>query len=304
MAYIRKYSGPLQKGKRSAYVGGSRKNRPSYRSKVPGRLRSGQSSYSKSKKASSKLASFGETKIQGLKQINNQAPGQLNPSVAGVAPVYGLRYVIGNAISQYNLYSPLSGMTWKRGSNADERIGNYMYFKKIHLTMEINMNQVGSTNSGPRRFRLIIFKARRYANPSGLTGNPNNTLMLSDTGGSFGVTSTSPTPNQIDFTHQITNKRDFQIFKDQTFILQNPVGDPSAAVDPFIGTSGQYKATKSIKCSLPLWRKTVFNNESNLPTNINYNYGIYLQALNVGSNTAIPDDWTMSLRGTVSANDV
>jgi len=82
------------------------------------------------------------------------------------------------------------------------------------------------------------------------------------------------------------------------------VGDPSASVDPLIPSSGQYKSQKTMKLSLPLWRKTRFErSDSNLPTDLNYNYGIYIQALNVGSTTATPDDWIMSLRGTVSAND-
>jgi len=127
--------------------------------------------------------------------------------------------------------------------------------------------------------------------------------MLNSGGDAFGVsTSTGTIPNGLDFTTQIANKRNFQIFKDKTFILQNPVGNPSAGVDPFISTSGQYKCQKTMKLSLPLWRKTRM--ESNLPTELNYNYSIYLKSVNVGSNVAIPDDWTVSLRGTVSANDV
>lgn len=301
----RKYAGPLQPGKRSAYVPGSRKNKPSYSKKRPARLSPGKTSYYKSRKASSKLVAFGETKIQGLRPVNFDAPLQLNPVGAGVAPVYGLRYVIGETLPQYPSYTPLGGMLWPRGQNADERIGNYMYFRRVNLTMEINMDQVGQTNSGPRRFRVIIFKARRYANPTGTTSNPNNSLLLKDSGESFGVDTTGPPqPNMLDFSHQITNKRDFTILKDQTFILQNPLGNPSASVDPLIGGSGQYKSSKIIRCNLPLWRKTIFNNETNRPQNLNYNYGIYIHALNVGAQTAIPDDWTLSLRGTVSANDV
>lgn len=273
--------------------------------KRPLRLFSGKSSYSKSRKASSKLKSFGETKIQALRAVNFEAPIQMNPTAAGIAPVYGVRYVLGQALTQYPAYTALGGFTWPRGVNADEREGNYMYFKKVNLTMEVNMNQVGQTNSGPRRFRLIIFKARRYVNPTGSTDNPNNALMLRDTGGKFGVDSVGPPqPNMLDFTHQITNKRDFQIVMDRSFVLQNPLGNPSASVDPLIPSSGQYKSTKSIRCNLPLWRKTIFNNDIDRPQSLNYNYGIYLQALNVGAQTAIPDDWTFSLRGTVSANDV
>lgn len=272
-------------------------------SKVPGRLRGGKSSYKKSKAASKALASFGEVKIQPLRDINNLAPVQMNLAAAGVAPVYGTRFLVGNPLTQYVDYQSLGGMTWFQGTDADQRIGNYMYFKKIHMTLQVNMNQVGQTNSGPRKFRLIIFKARRTADPTGITFDPNRQLMLTSGGNAFGVsTATLPVPNGIDFTTQITNKRNFQIYKDSTFILQNPVGDPSASVDPFIGTSGQYKAQRTIKCSLPLWRKTRM--EQNIPTELNYNYGVYLQAVNVGSNTAIPDDWTVSLRGTVSANDV
>lgn len=300
MVAIRKYAGPLQKGKRSAYVPGTRKNRLSYRSKPPPRLASGYTGYKSSIRASRKLNSFGEVKIQPLRNINNQTPVRMNP-LAGPVPVYGLRFVIGDALTQYPLYTPLGGMTWPRGPDMDQRNGNYMYFKKISLTMEVNMNQVGATNAGPRRFRLIVFKARRYDNPTGVTTNPNDTLLLTPGGTSFGVSSLG---QMLDFTHQITNKRDYQIIKDNTFILQNPLGNPSASVTPVIPTSGQYKATKTLRCSLPLFKKTHFNNVSNLPDNLNYNYGIYLQALNVGSSTAIPDDFNLSIRGTVSANDV
>lgn len=300
MVYIRKYAGPLQKGKRSAYVPSSRKNKRSYRSKPP-RLASGYTSYKSSYKSSKKLKNFGEVKLQSIKGISNEAPVRMNPVTAPV-PVYGLRYVIGAALTQYPTYAALQGMTWPKGTDFDERIGKYMYFKKVSLTMEINMNQVGDTNSGPRRFRLIIFKARRYASPTGTSPNPDGNLMLTANGNPFGVSSNLA--EMMDFTHQITNKRQYQIIKDTSFILQNPVGNPSASVDPFIGTSGQYKSTKTIRCSLPLWKKTHFNDTTNLPDNLNYNYGIYLQALNVGSNTAIPDDFNLSMRGTVSANDV
>lgn len=302
---VRKYSGPLQPGKKSAYVPGSRKNVRRPYKKRPARLSPGKTSYYKSRSASNKLTSFGETKIQSLRAVDFASPVQMNPVGAGIAPVYGLRYLIGETLAQYPSYSPLGGMTWIRGPNADQRDGNYMYFRRVNMTMEINMNQVGETNSGPRRFRLIIFKARRYVNPTGTTANPNTALLLDASGERFGVDSIGPPqPNMLDFTHQLTNKRDFTILKDDTFILQNPVGNPSASVDPFIGTSGQYKSTKVIKCNLPFWRKTIFNNDTDRPQNLNYNYGIYLQAVNVGSQQAIPDDWTMSLRGTVSANDV
>lgn len=302
MAYVRKYAGPLQPGRKSAYVKGTRKQ-TTYRSKPPGRLRGGKSSYVKSKKSSKALGAFGEVKIQPLRDVNYQAPIQMNPTVANVSPVYGLRYIIGNAITQYPSYSGLGGMTWAQGSQSNQRVGNYMYFKKIHMTMQINMNQTGQTNVGPRKFRLIIFKARRTADPTGVAFDPNERLMINSGGDGFGVDTTSaPIPNGLDFTTQMTNKRNFQIFKDLTFILQNPLGDPSSGTDPRISSSGQYKSQRTIKCSLPLWRKTRM--ESNLPTELNYNYGIYLQAVNVGSAVAIPDDWTLSLRGTVSANDV
>jgi len=294
----RLYAGPLQPGRKSAKVAGLMSNRPR---KVPLRLRSGATTYKKSRKASSRIQSFGETKLQAIRQVNNQAPVRMNP-LGAPAPVYGTRFVIGPALAQYSNYNALQGMTWVRGSNADERIGNYLYMKKISLTMEINMNQVGETNSGPRRFRVIIFKARRYANPTGATSDPNRNLLLDSAGVAFGVG--SATAEMLDYTRQITNKRDYQIVKDQTFILQNPVGNPSGGLDPFISTSGQYKGTKLIKCSLPLWRKTHFNNTTDLPDDVNFNYGIYVQSLNVGSTAAIPDDWTISVRGTVSCNDV
>lgn len=302
MVYTRKYAGPLQPGKRSAYVPSSRRNAyPKYRRKAPPRLRSGKGAYRRSAAASAKLRSFGETKLSPLRDINNQAPIRMNP-LGGPSPVYGTRFLIGNPLTQYPNYTALQGMNWPTGTAADQRIGNYMYLKKVNLTMEINMNQVGQTNSGPRRFRVIIFKARRYANPTGTTLDPDKGLLLDTAGLQFGVS--SATKAMLDFTHQLSNKRDFQILRDNSFILQNPVGNPSASVDPFISTSGQYKATKTIRCSLPLWRKTKFENNTNLPTDVNYNYGIYVQSLNVGSSTAIPDDWNISVRGVVSANDV
>lgn len=296
----RKYAGPLQPGKKSAYVPGTRKNR-GYRRRLPPRLKSGSSSYTRSMKSSDKLKAFGEIKLSPLRPVDNQAPIRMNP-LGGPAPVFGLRYLIGPALTQFPNYTPLQGMTWARGDAADQRIGNYMYLKKVNLTMEINMNQVGETNAGPRRFRVIIFKTRRYATPTGTTKDPDKTLMLDTAGESFGVA--DATKAMIDFSHQLTNKRVYQVIKDHSFILQNPVGNPSASVDPFISTSGQYKGTKTIRCSLPLWRKTNFENNTNLPTDLNYNYGIYVQALNVGSSTAIPDDWNLSVRGVVSANDV
>jgi len=304
MAYTRKYAGPLQPGRKTAYVPGTRKNRPSYRSKPPGRLRGGKSSYVKSKRASNKLVSFGEVKLQNLRAVNFAPPIQMNPTVPNVAPVYGLRYVIGDSLSQYPNYNALGGFNWAQGTQQDQRVGNYIYFKKIHMTLQINMNQTGKTNTGPRKFRLIIFKSRRSVSPTGTTFNPNNSIMLSDEGKAFGVDTGAPNtiPNSLDFSTQITNKRNFQIYKDMTFILQNPLGDPSASVNPLTATSGQYKAQKTMKCSLPLWRKTRL--DSDKPSDLNYQYGIYLQAVNVGSNAAIPDDWTFSLRGTVSANDV
>lgn len=303
MVTIRKYAGPLQPGKRSAYVPGTRKN-TSYRS-LPGRLRGGRSSYKKSKAKSKSMASYGEVKLQPLSNIDNEAPIRMNPLVAGIAPVYGVRYVIGDALAAYTNYSPLGGMSWSQGTADNQRVGNYLYMKKIHMTLQVNMNQVGQTNVGPRKFRLIVFKARRSVDPTGTTYIPNTQLMLNSAGDAFGVSSTAaPVPTMLDFTSQITNKRNFQIYKDSTFILQNPLGDPSASIDPLISSSGQYKSQKTMKLSLPLWKKTRFERtNSNLPTDLNYNYGIYLQALNVGSSTAQPDDWTVSVRGTVSAND-
>jgi len=296
----RKYAGPLQPGKRSAYVPGLRKNK-GYRRRTPGRLKGGSTSYTRSMKSSDKLKAFGEVKLNPFRNVDNVAPIRMNP-IGAPAPVYGLRYVVGNALTQYPNYNALQGMNFPQGVGISDRIGNYMYLKKVNLTMEINMNQVGETNAGPRRFRVIIFKARRYANPTGITQDPDKGLLLDTGGEAFGVNSS--TKQMLDFIHQLTNKRDYQIVKDHSFILQNPVGNPSAGVDPFISTSGQYKSTKTIRCSLPLWRKTKFESVFDLPTDVNYNYGIYVQSVNVGSSSAIPDDWNMSIRGVTSANDV
>lgn len=301
------YSGPLKRGVKSkdARTRKSMVGKSAYykRKKAPPRTRGGTLNYKKSypmSKATS--AAFGETKLKALREINNQAPVEMRAGGGAQAPVYGLRFVLGDALSQYQDYTALQGFSWSRGIDGNERIGNYLYLKKTHVTLQINMNQVGVTNGAARRFRVIIFKAKREASPTGVTRNPNTSLMLDNEGEPFGITSAG-SKEMLDYSHQLLNKRNFVIMKDTSFMLQNPVINPSASVDPLIASSGQYPSQKTMKLNLPHWKRTKFDNDTNLPTNLNYNYGIYIQAVNVGSNTAIPDDWNLSLRGTVSAND-
>jgi hypothetical protein len=135
---------------------------------------------------------------------------------------------------------------------------------------------------------MLVIKLRRYNNPAGVTPVPDESLFLDPQGNKFGHASAGKTG--LDLMMQPTNKRDFIIYRDQKFTLQNynQLSTTSAIYN-------KYQCYKDIRVNLPYFKKTKYG-VSNLPIDMDYRYTIIFYAHNVSRETS-SEDFEVTTRG-------
>ena len=148
----------------------------------PARFAVSRTTYTKTKALASALSTLAETKLLPVTQINEAGGNPIQPG----AQVYYWAGVMNNVPSGWdtNLID-LQGIQHTKGVDANQRDGNYVYFKKTHITMQVDLNQ-SSNAYPPVEFRLIVLKARQAVTPSGLTDPPQDTMFLNNSGNAIG----------------------------------------------------------------------------------------------------------------------
>lgn len=250
--------------------------------------------YYKNRGIANLLSKFSETKYKRVKQINEQQPAAIQ---AG-ALAHMTNFVLGGVPTAWGSdYTDIEGITITQGAAESNRVGDYTYLKKTRVSLEIDMKEPtgGVANTTlPCEFRVIVFKSRRQAMPTGTSRAPQQSLFIDEICNDFGHQTAGI--NGTDLMLQPVNRRHFTIYKDMKFMLSNPL-------NPTLGAaySGHYPCMKRIYLDLPHYIKAHYENE-NFPTNYDYHYGIAVYARSLDKDTKA-DNWEVNIRGTTTYVD-
>jgi len=269
---------------------GAKKKRSVYSKSLPTRFNYSKTRYNKNRSIASMLNKFSETKYQGIAEQNQVAPVPIQTG----AVAYMSKYVVGGAPGGWTDLTNLEGMTFVQGLSTGNRIGDYIYLKKTHLNIQLDMKASDDSSNVPTEFRMIVCKQRRAANPAGTTRTPQQTLFLDqealDVGdGTAGI-------NGTDLMVQPLNKRHWQIFRDYKFRMSNPLVTSQASA-----YSGYYPIMKRFSLDLPYYQKVHFD-DSNQPTNLDYHYLVIFYARSLDRQSRA-DNFEINMRGNTQYND-
>lgn len=238
------------------------------------------------------MNTIGETKLVPTKSFDESAP---NPIQAG-AQAYFFAFNVGTS-SIFTNATPVNGIEISQGTAFNERVGNYAYYKKTHFSVKLEMT-TSDAGKPPTQFRMIVFKIRRQSSPSGITANFSTDGFLRGDGLSFGHATSGVTG--LDLMMQPLNKRDWVIYKDIKFVLQNYNslnGAPQLIYN-------HYPAYKDIQLDLPYYKKAYMGGNTGIsPTDLNFSYGIVFYAHTLGRDGIAADGFEVSQRGTTSFCD-
>lgn len=241
-----------------------------------------------------------ETKLLALNRQNNLLPGPIH---AGSKCFYKA-FVIGTKPASWTgTYTNLGGVEIPKVSattpaNQTVRDGNYVYMKKTHISLNIDMMNTGGTNQPPTQFRVVVAKSKRGNTPAGYTIDPTTSLFLNEGGTHFGHSSASA--DGTDIMLQPLNKRDFFIKSDRKMIMSMPMDSAVA------GYTGKYACTADRFYNLGYYKKTRYEDSgtfADLPSDLDTNYFIIVYARSI-EKAQSANDWEVNLRGTTTFSDI
>lgn len=266
------------------------------------RFRASRKTYWKNRSIKNTLNRFSESKLLSLDSFTNEKPTEVTPGSIG----YKWNTVLGGG--QPGTWTgfidqSLGGVSYTKGIDQDQRIGDYMYLRHTTLQYMIEMDS-GLNNPFPVQFRMIIGKVRRAAIPAGDGVNPGDSLFLNTNGIAAG--SNNPAFDSYSTMVQPINKKYFSIMSDKTFILQPPTTVASAATVPgqetYIQTASKYAMRKQMRITLPHRVKAHYENTTSHPNDYDYRYFIALYAHPLSGQTQA-NTFSVTTRGTTSAMD-
>lgn len=290
MAYYRRTTRttrPVRKtlGKKKTY---SRKYKPS--STIP-RFNFSRKRYSINKRIAHQMSKMAETNLSAMTRVDEQAPSAIQ--LGALATQVG--FVVGGIPAGWTGFNDLQGMAITQGVQAGQRIGDYVYMKKSHMTLEIDMKKMTDDATMPCEFRCIVFKARRAAYPAGTTKDPATSLFLDETGNDFGHASSGF--NGTDLLRQPLNKRLYTIKHDYKFMLSNPLDTVNQG-----STSSYYPVFKRFQFNLPYWKKCHFESTSS-PEDLDFHWSVMIYARSLDKDTKA-DNYEVNIRGNTQWNDM
>jgi len=314
MPYTRKYAGPLKPGMKSAYVPGTRKNKPSYRSK-PSRIYSGKATYQKTKAiTNSVMRNISESKFQGTREDCLMTVAKPAGTIRPMSYIFvNTGQDLSGSLPEFT--TPLNLFDFAPGTDNTERVGKYMYIKKSHLKVSVmalpergsSTNQDALINT-PLECRLMVVKANRKNDKLFTSPNPGQSLFIDTQNGGFGYDETLGSINLLQ--KQPINKRQWIKYKDYKFKLSPPAIqlDNQNNVEAY-QTGKQYAVKREFKFDLPVYKKTHFSDTTNAPDDIDTQWLMILQVsyanhcLVEGSTAPRPRNVRMEILGTTSAYD-
>ncbi len=245
-----------------------------------------KSRYYKNRQIASTLSKFSETKYKQLVKVDEQAPVAIQVG----ALAHMAKFVIGTTPSGWTDFTALGGMTFTQGTATGNRIGDYIYVKKNHLNIQIDMKVADDSNNHPIEFRMIVCKARRAATPVGVSRTPQASLFLDTEADDFGDGTGGI--NGTDLIVQPLNKRHWFIHKDYKFRMSNTLNPATVGGNSY---SGYYPCMKRFSIDLPHYIKAHFDN-SDTPTNYDYHWAVVIYARSLDKDTKA-DNWEVNMRG-------
>jgi len=231
---------------------------------------------------------------------------------AGTQP---MTYVFRNAggtltQSANSMFAPMDLYNFPKGDGSTERNGDYMFIKKSHMKLEVQMlPTTGDTLNSTTEFRLMIVKANRKYNKLGSSPTPANSLFLTSINDEFGfgVPGGTSTADVFANMQQPIDKRKWLVYRDMRFTLSTPAQETT---DPgqvgFNSANNKYSVKKFITADLPIFKKCHFPSDSDVPDNVDTQFLLIIQA--VRSNYCQPDvesprNWACNVMATTSATD-
>ena len=287
MAYIKR--------KRStSYRPGMSKKRRSVlkrRSRFPARLRQlSKRTFAKRRRVQRMLRPLSETKLIACSEQNEVQPV---PIQTGAQSQF-IAFTLG--VNQaFTGDTTVGGTQIPEGTGADERIGQYVYYKKTHAVIRIEANQ--GVNAPPIQVRCIMFKARRSNNPAGITPAWDNSGFMDNQGNSFGHATSGKTG--LDLMMQPLNKRSWVIYRDSKFILQ-----PYNSLTTGDIIYNHYGAAKQLMFNMPHYCKGHFPANALSPDDIDLRYTIVMYFHTLGRSGIPATALEASFRGTTSVTDI
>ncbi len=264
----------------------------------PARFNNSWPRYKKNRRFANSISKFSETKLIPCESFNNVQP---TPN-AGVETTR-VGFILQSVPTGWDpQLKNLGGIIVAPGVEGQQRVGNYVYYKKTHLTGRIDMTFT-TTPKPPVQFRMVICKSRQSVMPAGRTELPGGSLFLKPDGARQGYLSTgSSAMVSLDYESAPLNKRDWVIYKDTRFILSHPMRPDSDGGN--VGYSGKYPVRRNFTCNLNHYKKTrISAPPQNDPEDYDAHYLIYIFATSIGDAGAVADQWTVSTRATTSYVD-
>jgi len=304
--------------KRSTYNKSNKKYKPKkskkYKSSsVPSRLRVSTTRAVVNKQISTALRNYGESKFRGYN--NSCIDPESKPN--GNQPLSYYFYNTGEGLNQTgnNMFYPMELFNFPKGDNATERNGDYMYIKKTHLKMELQMIPQSSTgdlvngNSSTTSFRFMVVKANRKYNKLGNSPIAAESLFITEENEEFGFSN----PSQPVFSnmYQPINKRKWLVYRDQRFTLSTPAQEyvdtsVPGEVNAINTANNKYPVRKLITLDLPVYKKTHFPSDSRTPDSIDTQWLIIIQSTRTNycaQNVDAPKNMKLNILGTTCATD-
>ena len=284
----------------------------------PSRLRVSRSRYTKNKAIGNYINNIAENVFRGYEE-NCLSPVPIPATTS--API-GCHFInLGKDLSaQYpEFVNPQEAFTFGTPTSTPvgPRKGNYLYLKKSHMKMEVQLlpNIVGPDPESVQalnqnlEFRLIIVKANRKYNKIGQTPNPSTSLFLQPDNSSFGYGTNNQSTQK--YMKQPINKRQWLVYKDTKFILSPPASeydaDVGATVQPINATHFKYPIKKHFTFDFNVFKKTHFENVTDTPDNVDTQWLMILMAAPANycqGGLTPPRNYTLSFLGTTSALDM
>lgn len=277
---------------------------------LPSRVRVSKPRYTLNRAIAKQINNMTENKFQGY--TGDCLVPVTKP--AGAQPISYHLFNTGAAITSMPGFVPMNLYNFPQGDGSTERNGNYLYIKKTHLKMEVQMLPTSVAAATPQdalnsvtEFRLMVVKANRKFNKLGQSPLPDNSLFLNTQNDQFGINDTGSTT--FVNMQQPINKRKWLVYKDMRFTLSPPSReaiDTSPEQWAFNSANPKYPVKKFISLNLPVFKKCHFETGSDVPDNVDTQWVIIIQAVRSNYCTAsigAPRDYRLNMVATTSASD-
>lgn len=276
----------------------------------PSRLRVSKSRYTLNRAIAKQINNMTENKFQGytgdcLQPVAKPGGGQ---------PISYHLFNTGASIGILPDFVPMNLFNFPIGDGNTERNGNYLFVKKTHLKMEIQMLPTSNAPAAgapglnsTTEFRLMIVKANRKYNKLGSSPRPSDSLFLNTQNDQFGINDTNST-TFINMNQPI-NKRKWLVYKDMRFTLTPPAReavDDSPEQWAYNTSNPKYPVKKFISCNLPVFKKCHFETGQDVPDNVDTQWLLIIQATRTNYCTngiGAPRDYRLNMCATTSASD-